>query len=135
MIWEADSGFDGTWVAHPDLIPVAMEVFDRFLGARPNQVDRLREEVQASAKKLLDVRVPGGTVTELGMSSNIGVAIQYLESWLRGAGAAAISNLMEDTVTAEIARSQIWQWLRQPVRQNDCQPLTLLRVKDIDERE
>ena len=134
-IREANDGFDGTWVAHPDLVPVAMEVFDRFLGSRPNQVDRQREEVQASAKKLLDVRVPGGTVTELGISSNIGVAIQYLESWLRGVGAAAISNLMEDTATAEIARSQIWQWLRHAVRQHDGQPLTLLRVKEIEERE
>src|SRR5881296_2567881 len=132
---EANDGFDGTWVAHPDLVPVAMEVFGRFLGSRPNQVDRQREEVQASAKKLLDVRVPGGTVTELGISSNIGVAIQYLESWLRGVGAAAISNLMEDTATAEIARSQIWQWLRHAVRQHDGQPLTLLRVKEIEERE
>src|SRR5947199_2911349 len=112
-----------------------MEVFDRFLGSRPNQVDRLREEVQASAKKLLDVRVPGGTVTELGMSSKVGVAMQYLESWLRGVGAAAISNLMADTATAEIARSQIWQWLRHAVRQHDGQPLTLLRVKEIEERE
>src|SRR5437762_13719952 len=102
-----------------------MEVFDRFLGSRPNQVDRQREEVQASAKKLLDVRVPGGTVTELGMSSNIGVAIQYLESWLRGVGAAAISNLMEDTATAEIAWFLIWQLLGHAVWQLDGSPITV----------
>ncbi|TLZ43778.1 MAG: malate synthase A [Methanobacteriota archaeon] len=113
---EATDGFDGTWVAHPDLVPVAKEEFDRVLGSRPNQVSRLREEVPAITKNLLDVRVPSGTVTEAGLRNNVSVGLQYLESWLRGTGAAAIFNLMEDTATAEIARSQVWQWIRQGSR-------------------
>jgi malate synthase len=107
---ESGDGFDGTWVAHPDLVPVAMEVFDRVLGDRPNQKDRLREEVAVSAAELLDLRVPGGAVTEAGVRANIRVALAYLDSWLRGVGAAAIDNLMEDAATAEISRSQLWHW-------------------------
>lgn len=109
---EANDGFDGTWVAHPDLVPIAREVFDRVLGSRPHQVSRLRQEVAVSAKDLLDVRAPGGTITDAGLRNNVSVALQYIESWLRGNGAAAIANLMEDTATAEIARSQVWQWTR-----------------------
>ncbi|HYU21105.1 MAG TPA: malate synthase A [Chloroflexota bacterium] len=109
---ESGDGFDGTWVAHPDLVPVAMEVFEAALKDKPNQLDRLREEVSVSASDLLDVRVPGGEVTEAGLRSNISVGIQYLESWLSGVGAAAIYNLMEDAATAEISRSQVWQWVR-----------------------
>jgi malate synthase len=109
---EAGNGFDGTWVAHPDLVPVATEEFDKVLGDRPNQVERLREEVDVSAPDLLDVRVPGGEVTEQGIQSNVSVGIRYLESWLRGVGAVAIYNLMEDAATAEISRSQVWQWIR-----------------------
>jgi malate synthase len=109
---EAGDGFDGTWVAHPDLVPVATEVFDGVLGDRPNQVDRLREEVSVEAGDLLDVTVPGGDVTEDGVQNNVSVGLQYLESWLRGVGAVAIYNLMEDAATAEISRSQIWQWVR-----------------------
>jgi malate synthase len=109
---EAGDGFDGTWVAHPDLVPVATEVFDRVLGERPNQVDRLREEVSVEAGDLLDVAVPGGEVSEDGVQNNVSVGLQYLESWLRGVGAVAIYNLMEDAATAEISRSQIWQWVR-----------------------
>ncbi|PZN06459.1 MAG: malate synthase A, partial [Bacillota bacterium] len=85
---EANDGFDGTWVAHPDLVPVAMEVFDGVLGERPNQVERLREDVQVTARDLLDVRVPGGEITEAGLRNNVSVGIQYLASWLRGNGAA-----------------------------------------------
>jgi malate synthase len=107
---ESGDGFDGTWVAHPDLVPIATEVFDRVLGARPNQKDRLREEVAVSAGQLLDVRVPGGAVTEAGVRGNVRVALAYLDSWLCGNGAAAIDNLMEDAATAEIARSQLWLW-------------------------
>src|SRR2546422_8350724 len=92
-----------------------MEVFDGVLGPRPNHVSRLREEVSVSAKDLLDVRVSGGTITEAGLRNNVGVGLQYIESWLRGNGAAAIFNLMEDTATAEIARSQVWQWVRHQV--------------------
>jgi malate synthase len=109
---EAGDGFDGTWVAHPDLVPVALEEFDAVLGARPNQVERLREEVDVAAADLLDVRVPGGEVTADGVRMNVSVGLRYLESWLGGAGAVAIFNLMEDAATAEISRSQIWQWLR-----------------------
>ena len=107
---EAGDGFDGTWVAHPDLVPVAMEVFDGVLGDRPNQVERQRDDVQVTARDLLDVRVPGGRITEEGLRNNVSVGIQYLASWLRGNGAAAIFNLMEDAATAEIARAQVWQW-------------------------
>lgn len=108
---EAGDGFDGTWVAHPDLVPVALEIFDRFLGERPHQKSRLREEVRVRAADLLDFRVPGGKITEAGVRNNLSVAVQYLESWLRGNGAVAIFNLMEDTATAEISRSQLWQWV------------------------
>jgi malate synthase len=109
---EAGDGFDGTWVAHPDLVPVATEVFDGVLDDRPNQVDRLREDVSVSAEDLLDLRVEGGAVTEEGLRQNVSVGVRYIESWLRGVGAAAIDNLMEDAATAEISRSQVWQWVR-----------------------
>lgn len=108
---EAGQGFDGTWVAHPDLVPVAREVFDAVLGDRPNQLDRLRDDVSVTAAQLLDVRSANGQVTEAGVRGNVSVAVRYLESWLRGVGAAALDNLMEDAATAEISRSQIWQWI------------------------
>ncbi len=108
---EAGDGFDGTWVAHPDLVPVATEVFDGVLGERPNQLDRQRDDVSVSAAELLDLRVDGGAVTEDGLRQNVSVGIRYIESWLRGVGAAAIDNLMEDAATAEISRSQVWQWV------------------------
>ena len=109
---EAGNGFDGTWVAHPDLVPVATEVFDAVLGERPNQVERQREDVSLAASDLLDVSVPGSEVTADGVHNNVSVGLRYLESWLRGIGAVAIFNLMEDAATAEIARAQIWQWIR-----------------------
>jgi malate synthase len=108
---EAGDGFDGTWVAHPDLVPVATEVFDHFLGDRPNQVDRQRDDVDVSASDLLNLTVEGGEITDEGLRTNVSVGVRYLESWLRGVGAAAIDNLMEDAATAEISRSQIWQWV------------------------
>jgi malate synthase len=108
---EANDGFDGTWVAHPDLVPVATEVFDSVLGDRPNQIDRQREDVEVRGEQLIDVAVPGGKVTEAGLRNNISVGLQYLASWLSGNGAVAIFNLMEDAATAEISRSQIWQWI------------------------
>jgi malate synthase len=107
---EAGDGFDGTWVAHPDLVPVATEQFDAVLGERPNQVERQRDDVEVGAAELLDVPSTPGEVTEEGVQGNVTVGIAYLESWLAGNGAAAINNLMEDAATAEIARSQIWQW-------------------------
>jgi malate synthase len=109
---ESGDGFDGTWVAHPDLVPVATEVFDAVLGARPNQRERLREDVAADGAALLDFRVAGGEITDDGLRANVSVGIRYLDAWLKGTGAAAIDNLMEDAATAEISRSQVWQWLR-----------------------
>src|SRR5438874_6224182 len=108
---EVADGFDGTWVAHPDLVPVAKEVFDRKPG-KARQKERKREEVRVEARELQDTRVPGGTITENGMRNNISVALQYLASWLSGNGAAAIFNLMEDAATAEISRAQLWQWVQ-----------------------
>jgi malate synthase len=107
---ESRDGFDGTWVAHPDLVPLATEVFDGILGAAPHQKGRLREDVEVTAAQLADVRVDGGQVTEGGVRLNVSVALQYLDAWLSGNGAAAINNLMEDAATAEISRSQLWQW-------------------------
>jgi malate synthase len=109
---EAGDGFDGTWVAHPDSVPVAMEQFDAVLGERPNQVDRRRDDVLVAASDLLDVESAGGEITEAGLRNDVNVGIQYISSWLRGNGAAAINHLMEDAATAEIARSQVWQWIR-----------------------
>jgi malate synthase len=109
---EAEQGFDGTWVAHPDLVPLAMEIFDRALGAKPHQKDRLREDGAASAQQLVDVTVPGGQITDAGLATNVSVGIRYIAAWLAGTGAAALDNLMEDAATAEISRSQVWQWVR-----------------------
>lgn len=108
---EATDGFDGTWVAHPDLVPTAMEEFDAVLGERPNQIDRQRPEVEVAADQLLAVPQTPGEVTEDGVRQNVSVGIQYLAAWLTGTGAAAIYNLMEDVATAEISRSQLWQWV------------------------
>ncbi|HEY8346583.1 MAG TPA: malate synthase A [Symbiobacteriaceae bacterium] len=115
-IREATQGFDGTWVAHPDLVPVATAVFDEVLGSKPNQVDRQRDDVNVTAADLLNFKIPRGKITEAGLRNNISVAIQYLESWLRGTGAVGIYNLMEDAATAEISRSQVWQWVRHGAR-------------------
>ena len=112
---EAGDGFDGTWVAHPDLIGTAQAEFDAVLGDRPNQVDRPRDDVSVTAADLLDLRIDGA-VTDAGVRANVSIALRYLESWLRGVGAAAIDNLMEDAATAEISRSQLWQWIHQGVR-------------------
>ncbi|HEU5438433.1 MAG TPA: malate synthase A [Ktedonobacterales bacterium] len=108
---EATDGHDGTWVAHPGLVPVALEVFDRLMPA-PNQIDRKRPDVDVGAADLLVI--PNGTVTEAGVRTNISVGIQYIASWLSGQGAAPINNLMEDAATAEISRAQLWQWIRNP---------------------
>jgi malate synthase len=109
---ESGMGFDGTWVAHPDLVPVAREAFDSVLGSRPDQRSVLDEEARITAGQLIDATVPGGMVTEGGVRTNVDVALRYLDAWLRGNGAAAIHNLMEDAATAEISRSQLWQWIR-----------------------
>jgi malate synthase len=117
---ESGDGFDGTWVAHPDLVPVAREIFSRVLGDRPNQKHLVESDLRVTAAQLLDVRVDGGRITRAGLRTNVDVAIQYLDAWLRGIGAAAIHNLMEDAATAEISRSQLWQWLRHGVVVDGC---------------
>jgi malate synthase len=127
---EARDGFDGSWVAHPDLVPVCKAVFDGVLGARPNQLDRQRPEVAVTAADLLAFASTPGGVTEAGLRSNISVALQYLAAWLSGTGAVAIFNLMEDAATAEISRSQIWQWIHNDVTLDDGPPVT----KDLVER-
>ncbi|MDJ0338577.1 malate synthase A [Cryobacterium sp. PH31-O1] len=110
---EATDGFDGSWVAHPDLIPTAQAEFDTVLGDRPNQVERTRPEVTVTAAQLLDIASVGGQITEAGVRGNVLISLRYIESWLRGVGAAAIDNLMEDAATAEISRSQLWQWIHE----------------------
>jgi malate synthase len=109
---EASQGYDGTWVAHPDLVPVALEVFDRVLGASPNQLGVMREDIVPDAAALLDVAATPGEVTEAGLRNDVSVGIQYIAAWLDGNGAVAIFNLMEDAATSEISRAQVWQWLR-----------------------
>jgi len=128
---EANDGFDGTWVAHPDLVPVAMAEFDRVLGTRKNQLERTRDEVRVSDAQLRAVGVPGGTITDAGVKSNVSVGIQYLESWLRGVGAAAIYNLMEDAATAEISRSQVWQWVHHGARTAEGTAVTKDAIRKI----
>jgi malate synthase len=118
-IREAGDGFDGTWIAHPDLAAVAREPFARFLGERPHQLDKMRDDVRVTAEDLVDVRVPGGDITEAGLRQNVSVGIQYLASWLRGVAAVALYNLMEDAATAEISRSQVWQWVHHGSRLKD----------------
>jgi malate synthase len=108
---EAAAGFDGSWVAHPDLVPLCAEVFGETLGDRPNQLDVLREDVDVSAADLLSVDRTPGERTEQGLRANVRIGIQYLQAWLSGNGAAGIDNLMEDAATAEISRSQVWQWI------------------------
>ncbi|UNX53910.1 malate synthase A [Georgenia sp. TF02-10] len=112
---EAADGFDGSWVAHPGMVELCKEVFTEVLGDRPNQIDRTREDVHVTAAQLLDVAATPGDVTEAGLRNNISVGIQYLAAWLNGQGAVAIFNLMEDAATAEISRSQVWQWLHSSV--------------------
>jgi malate synthase len=125
---EADLGFDGAWVAHPDLVPVVAEVFGARLGSRPNQKHQPVGPAVDPAR-LLDVRVPGGGVTAAGVRGNVSVALQYLEAWLRGSGAVAINNLMEDTATAEIARAQLWQWIHHGTPDEAGHPVTLPGVR------
>jgi malate synthase len=132
---EADDGFDGSWVAHPDLVPVALEVFDAKLGDRPNQLDRQRDDVHVTADQLLDAKATPGQITEDGVRNNVSVGIQYLESWLRGSGAVAIFNLMEDAATAEISRSQIWQWVHNGVSTSDGTAITADYVRRIADEE
>jgi malate synthase len=132
---EANDGFDGTWVAHPDLVQIATECFDEVLGNRPNQIERRRDEVSVKGPQLIDVAVPDGSITEAGLRVNVSVGIQYIESWLRGNGAAAINNLMEDAATAEISRSQVWQWVHHGARLRDGGEVTPELVRKIGDEE
>jgi malate synthase len=134
---EAGAGFDGTWVAHPDSVPVATEAFDAVLGDRPNQIDKQRDDVDVSADDLLAVAQTPGEITEKGLRSNVNVGIQYLSSWLRGNGAAAIYGLMEDAATSEISRAQVWQWIKHGEVLDDGRPVTpdLVRQLEADELE
>jgi malate synthase len=109
---EAGDGFDGTWVAHPDLVPTALAEFDAVLGDRPNQVERKRDDVHVTEEALRDFDVPGGEITDEGLRVNVSVGVRYVDAWLQGVGAAAIDNLMEDAATAEISRAQVWSWVQ-----------------------
>jgi malate synthase len=132
---EAADGFDGSWVAHPGMVELCKEVFTAVLGDRPNQLDKLREDVRVTAEQLLDVASTPGDVTEEGLRNNISVGIQYLESWLRGTGAVGINNLMEDAATAEISRSQVWQWLHNDVELSNGHRVTRQLVESMIDAE
>src|SRR6201996_2620368 len=127
---ESGDGFDGSWVAHPDLVPICREVFDSVLGSNPNQISKTREDVQVSAQDLLAVSKTPGGITEAGLRGDISVGLQYLATWLGGNGAVAIFNLMEDAATAEISRSQVWQWIHNDVILDDGPLVT----RDVVER-
>jgi malate synthase len=128
---EVADGFDGSWVAHPDLVPVCREVFDSVLGDRPNQLDRQRDDVQVGADDLLDLASTPGSITREGLRGNVEVALLYLEAWLGGLGAVGIHNLMEDAATAEISRSQIWQWVHNHSKLDDGTPVTADLVREV----
>ncbi|HXJ59456.1 MAG TPA: malate synthase A [Verrucomicrobiae bacterium] len=131
---EAGDGHDGTWVAHPGLVQIATDEFGRVLGTKPNQIDRRRDDVVVSAEQLLEV--PRGTITEQGLRSNIRVAIQYLEAWLGGLGCVPLDNLMEDAATAEISRSQVWQWVHHPRGiLDDGRKVTMPLVRELAQQE
>jgi malate synthase len=132
---EASDGFDGTWVAHPDSVAAAMEEFDEVLGDRPHQIDRRRDDVEVTAEQLLDVAATEGDITEAGLAGNVNVAIQYISSWLRGNGAAAIYGMMEDAATAEIARAQVWQWVHHGVQLADGRTITPALVRELETSE
>ena len=128
---EAGDGFDGTWVAHPDLVPTAQAEFDAVLGDRPNQLERQRPEVHVGPARLLEVTRPEGSITRAGLDTNISVGLRYVASWLSGTGAAAIDDLMEDAATAEISRAQVWQWVHHRVRLSDGTEVTAKLVRGL----
>jgi malate synthase len=132
---EVKQGYDGTWVAHPDLVPVAREVFQTGLGGRPNQLERRRDDVQVSAAELLDLASTPGSITEAGLRTDVAVGFQYISFWLGGRGAAAINSLMEDAATAEISRTQIWQWVRHGVQLADGRTVTRELVREVLDEE
>ena len=126
---EAADGFDGSWVAHPDLVPTCRDVFARALGSKDDQRERIRPEVRVRPEELLAFDQTGGSVTEAGLRADVRVALRYLEAWLRGFGAVAIDHLMEDAATAEIARTQVWQWIRNATRLADGRTVTASMVR------
>lgn len=128
---EAEQGCDGTWVAHPDLVAVAQAEFDSVLGDKPNQVERQRQDVHVTTGDLLDTHIPNATITQDGLRTNVSVGIRYLAAWLTGTGAAAIDNLMEDAATAEISRSQLWQWVRHRASADDGVTITADVVREV----
>ncbi|MGH8868860.1 MAG: malate synthase A [Actinomycetes bacterium] len=132
---EAGDGFDGSWVAHPDLVPVCFEEFDAVLGDKPNQIDRKRDDVSVTAEDLLNVSATPATVTEAGLRNDVSVGVQYLAAWMHGQGAVGIFNLMEDAATAEISRSQVWQWLHNDVTLAEGQKVTRDLVERIVDKE
>jgi malate synthase len=132
---EAGDGFDGTWVAHPDVVSVALAEFDAVLGERPNQIDRKRDDVDVKAEQLLDAASTPGAITEQGLRNDVSVGFQYISFWLGGRGAAGINNLMEDAATAEICRAQIWQWIRHEAKLEDGRTVTRELVLELLEEE
>ena len=141
---EAGDGFDGTWVAHPDLVAVAQAEFDAVLGDRPNQLERKRDDVVRRRSSSSTSTIPGGEITDDGLRVNVSVGVRYVDAWLQGVGAAAIDNLMEDAATAEISRAQVWSWVqagrfdegrvrgrshasRRPTRPRRCSPTSPCR--------
>ena len=132
---EVAQGYDGTWVAHPDLVPVAREVFERGLAGAPNQLGRQRDDVSVSAGDLLDLAATPGKITENGLRTNVNVGFQYISFWLGGRGAAAINSLMEDAATAEISRSQIWQWVHHDAKLQDGRTVTRELVREVLDQE
>lgn len=132
---EAREGFDGTWVAHPDLVPIARGEFDKVVGDAPHQKGVLREDVSVTSTDLLNTEISGGLITEAGLRNNVSVALQYINSWLCGVGAAAIFNLMEDAATAEISRAQLWQWIKHGAQLDDGRQATSELYRDIVRQE
>jgi malate synthase len=132
---EVSQGYDGTWVAHPDLVPVAREVFERGLKGAPNQVRRQRDDVHVTAAELLELKSTPGAITEAGVRTNVNVGFQYISFWLTGRGAAAINSLMEDAATAEISRTQIWQWVHHESKLDDGRTVTPDLVRRVLEEE
>ncbi len=132
---EVSQGYDGTWVAHPDLVPVAREVFEKGLDGKPNQLDRRRDDVHVSAAELLDLAATPGEVTEKGLRTDVNVGFQYISFWLTGRGAAAINSMMEDAATAEISRSQIWQWIHHGVQLDNGETVTPELVRQVLDEE
>ena len=132
---EVSQGYDGTWVAHPDLVPVAREVFEQGLRGAPNQLERRRDDVRVTAGELQDLAATPGKITDSGLRVNVNVGFQYVSFWLSGRGAAAINSLMEDTATAEISRTQLWQWVHHGVQLEDGRTVTRELVRQVLDEE